>query len=133
VIQHRRILDTSRLVSFWRGKLRKNHWPDVDRARSWAAELIRLEATAAIVTPVRIEFLCGASSSDQLRIYEAFLELFDVIDNGQIGPSDWEAATRLARRIPRSGKPRQLGDCLIRAIASRLRYDVMTNEVDFPR
>jgi hypothetical protein len=34
--------------------------------------------------------------------------------------------------VPRNGKPRQLGDCLIRAIAARLKYDVQTVDGSFP-
>ena len=85
------------------------------------------------MTPVRIEFLCHATTREILDVYEAFLAEFDVIDEGEVVPEDWSEAVRLARRIPRSGRPRQLGDCLIRAIAKRLRYDVMTNDMDFPR
>jgi predicted nucleic acid-binding protein len=129
----RRILDTNRLISFWSRKTTRFGRPDGATARAWADELVHLEGTDAIVTPVRIEFICHANSRELLELYESFIDGFVVIDRGQIGPADWNAAARLARRVPRSGKPRQLGDCLIRAIATRLGYDVMTNEVDFPR
>jgi predicted nucleic acid-binding protein len=129
----RRVLDTSRLISFWSRKTARDGRPDQSTARAWAAELVDLEGTDAIVTPVRIEFICHANSRDLLQLYEAFVDGFAVVDRGQIGPSDWENAARLARRVPRNGKPRQLGDCLIRAVATRLGYDVMTNEIDFPR
>lgn len=129
----RRILDTNRLISFWSRKTARLGRPERSTARAWADELVDLEGTDAIVTPVRIEFICHANSRELLELYESFIDGFVVIDRGQIGPADWNAATRLARRVPRNGKPRQLGDCLIRAIATRLGYDVMTNEVDFPR
>jgi predicted nucleic acid-binding protein len=129
----RRILDTSRLISFWTRTCSRRGRPNVNEAQDWAAELINLEGTDAILTPVRIEFICHANSRELLEVYEAFVDRFMLVDRGQIGPDDWEFAIRLARRVPRSGKPRQLGDCLIRAIATRLRYDVMTNETDFPR
>jgi hypothetical protein len=45
-----RILDTSVLISFWR---RRGGQPaDVEQARAWSGELIDLERTNAIVSPV---------------------------------------------------------------------------------
>jgi predicted nucleic acid-binding protein len=95
--------------------------------------MIELEGTRAIVTPVRIEFICGAQSSTELELYEFFLEAFDVIDEGRILQDDWKEALRIARRVPRSGRKRQLGDCLIAAIARRLNWEVMTDEIGFPK
>lgn len=129
----RRILDTNRLISYWNRQHSRYGRPNRSAARTWAVELIDLEGTDAIVTPVRIEFLCHATTREILDLYETFLTEFAVIDEGDVIPDDWTEALRLARRIPRSGRPRQLGDCLIRAIAKRLRYDVMTNDADFPR
>jgi predicted nucleic acid-binding protein len=129
----RRILDTNRLISYWNRQHSRRGRPDRSAVRTWAVELIDLEGTDAIVTPVRIEFLCHATTREILDLYETFLAEFAVIDEGDVIPEDWLEALRLARRIPRSGRPRQLGDCLIRAIAKRLRYDVMTNDLDFPR
>ncbi len=87
----------------------------------------------AIVTPVVVEFVAGARKSRELELFRAFLACFDVIDRGQILPADWQAARRVAERIPRDGKPRQLGDCLIRAIARRLNYEIDTADQTFPR
>jgi predicted nucleic acid-binding protein len=47
-------------------------------------------------------------------------------------PEDWQEAIRIASRVPRSPAPRQLGDCLIRAIAHRLKYEVFTSDMNFP-
>ena len=52
---------------------------------------------------------------------------------GNVTTADWQEAIRIARRVPRNRKPRQLGDCLIRAIANRLRYKVETLDADFPK
>lgn len=47
---------------------------------------------------------------------------------------DWKKARQIAERVPRNGKPRQLGDCLIRAIAARLKYyDMQTADDSFSR
>jgi predicted nucleic acid-binding protein len=68
----------------------------------------------------------AGTNQETLQLTQAFLSEFRVIDAGTIPRSDWESATRRAKRIPRDGKPRQLGDCLIRAIAERLHYDLET-------
>ena len=92
--------------------------------RGWAKELIRLEDTDAIVTPVVVEFLAGVRSSHELKLTRVFLSAFRVIDGRKILDVDWSEAERLASRVPRDGKPRDLGDCLIQAIGTRLRYEV---------
>lgn len=80
-----------------------------------------------------IEFLSGARDAAELQAFEAFLSAFESLDQGDIRPSDWHETLRLARRIPRDGRPRQLCDCLIRALANRLRCDVLTVDHGFPR
>ena len=40
-------------------------------------------------------------------------------------------AKRLAERVPRDGRRRQLGDCLVQAIANRLRYEVFAIDTFF--
>jgi len=47
-------------------------------------------------------------------------------------PQDWEEAVRLAQRVSRVPVPRDLGDCLIRAIADRLRFQVFSLDESFP-
>jgi predicted nucleic acid-binding protein len=130
----RQILDTSVLIYHWRrmsaGSLKVS---TAQHARRWARNLIRIEETDAIVSPVALELTCGARDAHELRLTLAFLKEFRVADGGKVVPEDWEEARGLALRIPRDGRPRQLGDCLIRAIANRLRLRVKTFDTGMPR
>jgi predicted nucleic acid-binding protein len=131
------VLDTSVLLDFWHRRV-GNAWEEMalDAARAIAEPLIRVEQTRAIVTPVRLEVLCGGRTAHEVALFDAYLSAFDVVDRGDVLRQDWELAEQLARRIPRNwrlhGKRRQLGDCLIRAIAKRLRYDVRSHDKGFP-
>ena len=129
----RRVIDTSVLCSFWHRRLNGRRLQDVSLqdARRWAQELIEVHGDA-IVSPVSVEFVAGARKGRELALFRAFLSAFDVIDKGRIPVADWDAAHRLAERVPRDGKPRHLGDCLIRAIAKRLNYEVDTTDQTFP-
>jgi predicted nucleic acid-binding protein len=129
----RRILDTSVLIYHWRSRAEAplDRWSDND-ARTWAEELIEFRGSDCIVTPVAIEFSAGATNRHESRLYRAYLEKFRIVDEGRVPKDDWIVAKRLAERIPRSGKPRQLGDCLIKAIATRLHYDVDTLDEGMP-
>jgi predicted nucleic acid-binding protein len=129
-----RVLDTSFLIHHWlnsRGGKRLEACSE-DDAKSWARDLIRIELTDALVTPVYIEMICGVSSSHELRLTRSFLQCFRIIDGGNILSEDWKEALRLAQRVPRDGKPRQLGDCLVRAISNRLNHDVRSLDKSFP-
>jgi predicted nucleic acid-binding protein len=130
----RRVIDTSVLCSFWHRRSAGRRLNDVSThdVKRWAQELIEVRGNA-IVTPVGIEFLAGARKRRELELFRAFLGCFEIIDNGEISSDDWRAARRLAERIPRDGKPRHLGDCLIRAIARRLKCEVDTSDQAFPR
>ena len=136
MIIHRRVLDTSILVSFWNRKLdqRRNSTvlPTLEDAKTWAAELQKNRRAKAILTPIRIEFICGAQSGEMLKLYDAFLSEFDLLDKGIVQKSDWMEAEKIARRVPREARRRQMGDCLIRAIANRLNYDVDSADAGFP-
>jgi predicted nucleic acid-binding protein len=130
----RRILDTSVLIGAWqRGRGRGPLPSDLDVVRQWAEQLISLYRSDAIVTPVAIEYIAGVRSSEELRTALAFLDCFRVIDAANVSPDDWLEARRLAERVPRDGRPRHLGDCLIRALARRLRHDVVSLDLAFPR
>ena len=130
----RRVLDTGYLIRHWRSRMR-TPLNDVraDEAETWARELIGWRNTDAIVTPVYIEFVAGVRSAHELVLARAYLAPFRVIDGGSVSHEDWKLARRIAERVPRDGKPRQLGDCLIKAIAMRLNHDVESLDVGFPR
>lgn len=128
-----RLLDTSVLIAHWRkcaGGSLADRGPD--EARRWADDLIRRYKSNVIATPVEIEFLAGTRSGHELMLARAYVGRFRAIDGGRILEADWVAAKRFAERVPRSGKPRHLGDCLIRAIADRLHRDVFSLDQDFP-
>jgi hypothetical protein len=129
-----RILDSSELIAHWRQCRTKFRRPHSRRQiEGWAQALIRLHQTNAIVTPVQVEFLSGFTNRDEMQAAQVFLDCFACIDEGEIPAKDWEETLRRCKRIPRDGKPRQLGDCLIRAIAARLNYEVQTLDAGFPK
>ncbi len=127
------VLDSALLVAHWnrcrRGPLERYREPDV---AGWAQKLIAIERSDAIVTPVVLELTCGVLSKRGLQLTRAYLGEFMVIDQGAVLNEDWREALRLAARVPRNGKARDLGDCLIRAIANRLNHEVSTPDKSFP-
>jgi predicted nucleic acid-binding protein len=128
--QHgRRILDTNVLINHLRLLPADKRKPD--GARKWALQLIAAHNTKLIGSPVRIEFLAGALSGDQLKLYLAYIEEFEVVDENRIPHQDWEEAERIAKRIKPKGRRRKLGDCLLQAIALRLNCDIVTADSDF--
>ena len=129
----RSVLDTNVLIYQWNRRSRGAAQPRSKTAVfDWARELVRMHDTDAILTPVKIEFACGVRSRNELKLAENYLSVFCIADKGKILPEDWKEAERLARRVPSNRKPRQLGDCLVRAIARRLRLDVITYDATFP-
>jgi predicted nucleic acid-binding protein len=128
------ILDTSLLIAHWH-RCRSRAGKDVkpQQAVAWAEELIELWESNAIVTPIHVEMVAGVKSQAELHLTQAYLSRFECVDEGRILPQDWKLAIDLAQRVPRDRKPRQLGDCLIRAIARRLHYEVKTLDQGFPR
>lgn len=130
----RRILDSSILVAYWCHRHgQASSKSKIVHAKQWAKELIDLYGTNAIVTPVAVEFLSGFCDRQQMEAGQAFLAEFRCIDEQRIPEEDWKRARQLAERIPRSRRRRHLGDCLIRAIADRLGYEVHTSDTGFPR
>ena len=129
----RQLLDSNLLIRHWRlsrrGDLATKTRADAAR---WAAQLIETRHSRLIATPVVVEFLAGVQSSHELDLARAYLEQFSVIDKGEIPRRDWDEARRLAQRVPPDGSPRQLGDCLLKAIAIRFRCDVDTRDKRFP-
>lgn len=130
----RRVLDTSILVSFWRRRLHTYGGPITKEiVQGWARELQDERDTDAIATPVTIEFLAGARSGKELNHFRNLLNCFQEIDRRNISNKDWQTTQHLAERVPRDGKPRHLGDCLVAALAKRLKYDVISTDQGFPR
>jgi len=139
----KRVLDTNRLNRQLR-KLRADSTRE-DASRL-AQELIDLHETNAIVSPVEIEVLAGVRDPQELALTEEFLSHFVVIDAQRIPPDDWHTAKRLAKHVVRydrdvprrdrrrareqnpKSEARDLGDCLITAIATRLGYEVDTED-----
>jgi len=92
-----------------------------------------IEQSDATVTPVLLEFLCGVVDKRDMILARAFLKQFKAIDDRRILKPDWQEARRLAERVPANGRPRDLGDCLIRTIAQRLNYEVQSLDTGMPR
>ncbi len=128
----RNVLDTSVLLDHWHQRRKKTRGLSEAGVRKWAQELAKVHETRAIVTPVKLEFICGATSKQEMQLSDVFLREFEIVDQGRILAEDWQEAERIARRVPRTGKRRQLGDCLVRAIANRLRHEVISHDEDFP-
>lgn len=126
----RRILDTSVLISYWNSK--GGRPADAAVAQAWATDVQRIHRSDAILSPVYLEFICGTQSSEELKLATAFLERFEVKDAWQIRREDLRKARQIAARVPRKRNRRQLGDCLIRALANRLRCEVVTSDQGFP-
>ena len=104
-----------------------------DRARGWALQLVRTYNTNWIASPVRIEFLAGADSAEKLKLFLAYLEPFQIVDEREIPRQDWQEAERIAKRFGPRGGRRKLGDCLLEAISLRLNFDIVTADSDFKR
>lgn len=129
----RRVLDTQVLISHWHTCHAQNAGtPKVTDSEAWAKTLIEIFSTDVIVTPVYLEFVAGTRSTAELGAARAYLAQFRILDQGKILDRDWVEARRLAERVPRDGKPRHLGDCLIKAIANRFRYEVFSTDQGFP-
>jgi predicted nucleic acid-binding protein len=129
------LLDTSVLITHW-GRCRTGKRAAAIKefdADSWARRLIEIEDTNAIVTPVMLEYLCGVRDQLELGRARAYLKPFHSVDKGKTLVADWREARRLAERIPKNARPRDFGDCLIKAIASRLNYQVRTFDTGMPR
>jgi predicted nucleic acid-binding protein len=135
------ILDTNILCEWWR----RDRPRDAAQARERALKLMAcyLPESCSILTPIRLEVLCGTRDRSEQRITEAYLAEFRCADEGKVLIEDWIEAERIAKRIlfkstPRKRKtppepvPRDFCDCLIRAIANRLRMDVVTRDESFP-
>jgi predicted nucleic acid-binding protein len=128
------VQDTSVLIKHWRnsraGTLSGTTVADVG---IWARSLIETQGTNAILTPIYIEFVCGVTNRHEMNLAHAYLDQFEIIDQGDITRADWILARRMAERIPAESSRRGLVDCLIKAIAVRLRREVQTFDLGMPR
>ena len=130
----KKIFDTNKLIRHWRQSKRlplASYGPADTEA--WAEELIRLQRTRYILTPVYLEFIGGVTDRREMGLARAFLERFVILDQGEIRAEDWTKARQLAERIPTDSRPRGAVDCLIKAIAIRLRSDLLTDDTGMPR
>jgi predicted nucleic acid-binding protein len=129
------VLDTNVLVQHWRRSRSGTVNAQIKefQAELWAGRLIDLENTNAIVTPVVLEYLCGVRDQMELSLARAYLKTFESVDMGRILAADWREAKRLAERVPRNGRPRDISDCLIKAIAARLNYQVRSFDTGMPQ
>jgi predicted nucleic acid-binding protein len=131
--RRRRLFDSNYLMNHYRRKCHSPiaRWSERD-AHAWADDLLELYQTNAIVSPVYLEFVAGTSSHADLKLSRAYLSRFVIVDGWKIVDRDLKEARRIAERVPRDGRPRDFGDCLIRAIANRFSYEVLTNDASFP-
>jgi predicted nucleic acid-binding protein len=125
----KRLLDSNILINHWHSYLPQIRTEKT--MRQWAKNLIQTHSTNCICSPVEIELLAGTRSQSELKLHRAYLEAFHNIDGGTILKDDWQLAKQIAERVPRDGKPRDLGDCLIEAIAARRHYEVLTGDRRF--
>ncbi len=124
-----RLLDTNILIKYWK---RKQLWKQPKNAiRRSAKELAELYEADGILTPIYIEMMVGTTSEKEVELTKEFLGELKILDEGRILADDWKHAERYAARVLRSGGRRQLGDCLIKAIADRLNYDVVSDDKFF--
>lgn len=98
-----------------------------------AKGLIEQFDTNAIVSPIEIEFLAGILDAHEMSLAGAFLNCFRIIDERRVIPQDWLETRRIAKHVGRDSGRRDLGDCLIAAIADRLPHDVLTKDRRFAR
>ena len=69
-------------------------------------QLIEIEDSDAIVTPVVIEFLCGARDKQELSSVRAFLRQFDVVDRRKITRRGLARGTSVSRsECPATASP----------------------------
>jgi predicted nucleic acid-binding protein len=127
----KRVLDTNILLDFWNDRVRRcnGRFQPID-ARRWAKDLISLHDSNAILTPIYIEVIAGVLNPNESAGWEAFLREFNCVDEQRLLSEDWKLAIQFAKRIPRKTRPRKLGDCLIRALCKRLRYEIVSKDKD---
>jgi predicted nucleic acid-binding protein len=120
-------LDTNVLIAHF-NELRPLDGKGEDEVEAWARSLTSDRGTNAILSPVEVEFLCGVVNQHELRLHEAYLRVFEVVDDRKTLPQDWQEARRLAKHAGYQARPRDLGDCLISAISDRLHLEILSDD-----
>lgn len=127
------VFDTSVLIASWRRRFRGSlERVSEQKAAALADDIIDDYQINAIVTPVYLEFVAGVRTAHELKLARAFLGRLTVVDDRRILPQDWDDAQRRAQRVPRNGRPRDVVDCLIAALAERYHYEVWSLDTGFP-
>jgi hypothetical protein len=102
---------------------------EIDR---WAKDLIRLEDSNAILSPIRLEIMGGVQNRNEYLQMERYLSHFTVIDEGRILPEDWKQAEHIhLLEIEKRGRTLGPLDSLIKAIANRLGHEVRSEDKGF--
>ena len=130
-----RVIDSNILLALWHG-----HYPSPTkvkvRTKSTAKLVVKawlaINPTDGVLTPIRLELVGGGLHRDQVKLTDYFLDLFPLFDDGDVRREDWDAALRLARRVPFEPRPRGAVDCLIRAICQRLGLQLKTLDTGVP-
>ncbi len=73
-------LDTNVLISHF-NQLRPLDGKWENEAEQWARSLTSNRETNAILSPVEVEFLCGVVNRHEMRLREAYLRAFEVVDD----------------------------------------------------
>lgn len=128
-----RVIDSNVLFPLWRQSKPAGRDRDERSVRAVARSWLELQPNDVILTPVRLEFLGGVRSKDELKLADIFLDCFPLADNGRVLPEDWKEAERLARRVPHDGRPRGAIDCIIVAVCNRLRLELRSDDAGLPR
>ena len=83
------VLDTSVLLQWWnRCRSQARRAPTLPQAEAWARGLIARRKTKAIVTPVYLDVVGGATNGQGVRLMRAYLAPFECIDHQRILPQD---------------------------------------------
>src|SRR5438045_1938037 len=123
----RRTFDTNILINHF-NRHRPLDGKNEQGAERWARVLIKDNDTNVILAPVAVEFRCGVLAGHEMGLRGAFLLPFEVIDEDRTLPEDWKEARRLAKHPGYQPRARDLGDCLLLAIAGRLNLQIMTDD-----
>ena len=130
-----RVIDSNVLIGLWHGRRPSPVKVKVRsraEARLVADAWLKIYPGDGVLTPIRLELIGGGLDRAGVELTVFFLDLFLVFDGGEVRREDWDAALRLARRVPFEPRPRGAVDCLIRAICQRLDLELKTFDTGVP-